>query len=440
MIAIEWLRERPEVLKAVCKARQMDLDIDALVALDESYRALLSECERLRERRNQISKERNHPEAKSIKQDLLAAEEKLKLITEDRSKQLDRIPNLLSPDTPMGDDDTGNVALGHWGEPPQLKQALSHVDLAERWQLMDFEGGAKVAGRGFYFLMNDGVKLANAMYAFVEDFLVKRGFVPMRTPIMTKAQMLYNTGYLPFFADQIYAIQDSDLALIGTSEQSILAYHANDILKEDDLPLRYCALTPCFRTEAGAAGRATKGAFRVHQFYKIEQIVICKPEDSAHWHMECQKNAEHLMQALQCPYRVVQVCAGDMGAPGYKKYDIEGWFAGFDEYRETHSNTNLLDYQSRRLKCRYKNTEGKMVFPHTISATAMTDRSLIALIENHQTDDGEVRVPEVLQPWMGGQTVLQMPADVHPDALSIDCMAAQQADYQSVGDAFPEIA
>jgi seryl-tRNA synthetase len=441
MIAIEYLREQPALLKAVCKARQMDLDIDALCALDQSYRELLQRCEQLRQRRKQVSKERGHPEAKTIKQSVADAEAELKEVTAKRLAQLKLLPNLLAPDTPVGDDDDANVAIAHWGDVPSFDfTPKSHVELAESLRLMDFERGAKAAGRGFYYLMNDGVRLANAMYTFVERFLCERGFRPMRTPIMTKEKMLFSTGFLPFFADQIYGIAQTDLALIGTSEQSLLAFHADEIIKEEDLPLCYCALTPCFRTEAGAAGRADKGAFRVHQFYKIEQIVICKPEDSEHWHQVCQANAEGLMQALALPYRVVRVSAGDMGAPGYKKYDIEGWFTGFDAYRETHSNTNLLDYQSRRLKLRYKNKDGKMVYPHTISATAMTDRSLVAMIENQQNSEGHVRVPEVLQSLMGGQQWLK--GETIPINTSLDAKqtVTSKASYCSVAEAYPDIA
>jgi seryl-tRNA synthetase len=440
MIAIELLREQPELIKAVCQARAMDLDVDALVALDQEYRTLLQQCEQMRQRRNQIKKERNHPEAKTIKQDLATAEERLKVVTTARKNGLDMVPNLLAPDTPIGDDDAANVAVAHWGQVPEFDFTVkSHVELAESLQLMDFERGAKAAGRGFYYLMNDGVRLANALYAFTEQFLVDQGFAPMRTPIMTKTQMLFNTGFLPFFADQIYSVQDTDLALIGTSEQSLLAFKAKEIVLADELPLRYCAFTPCFRTEAGAAGRASKGAFRVHQFYKCEQIVLCRPEESEHWHRVCQHNAESLMQALEIPHRVVRVAAGDMGAPGYKKYDIEGWFAGFGEYRETHSNTNLLDYQSRRLQCRFKDASGRMVHPHTISATAMTDRALVALLENNQTADGTIKIPAVLQPYMGGQVAIKAPergAATAAAVLSHD----EAVDYRSVGQQFPAIA
>jgi len=221
-------------------------------------------------------------------------------------------------------------------------------------------------------------------------------------PAAARERTLFGTGYLPFFPEDIYRIEGQDLCLIGTSEQTLVGYHADEMLPAESLPLRYCAFSPCFRTEAGAYGKAARGAFRVHQFHKVEQIVFCRPEESEQWHEACLQHETALMDLLEIPYRVVRVCVGDLAAPGYKKYDVEGWFAGFGGYRETHSNTNLLDYQTRRLNIRARAEEG-LIYPHTISATMITDRALLAIIENNQQADGSVIVPPVLRPALGGK-------------------------------------
>ena len=231
--------------------------------------------------------------------------------------------------------------------------------------------------------------------------LIKKGFTPMITPCLAKERTLYGTGYLPFFADQTYKLEREDLALIGTSEQTLVGYHADETLEAEKLPICYTAYSPCFRTEAGSYGKASRGIFRVHQFHKVEQIIFCKPEDSVNQHLFALENEEMLLQKLGLPYHVVDVCVGDMGAPGYRKYDIEAWFPGFNGYREVTSNTNLTEFQSRRLNIRYKGKDGSKGYVHTISATAATDRVAICILENYQQADGSVIIPEVLRPYTG---------------------------------------
>jgi seryl-tRNA synthetase len=221
------------------------------------------------------------------------------------------------------------------------------------------------------------------------------------TPCVAKERTLFGTGYLPFCAAETYALENENLALIGTSEQTLVGYHADETLNPEEMPLRYCAFSPCFRTEAGSYGKASRGIFRVHQFHKVEQIIFCMPEDEEKCHEECLVNEEALLKDLEIPYRVVDVCVGDMGAPGYRKYDIEAYFAGFGGYREVTSNTNLTDFQSRRLNIRYKGKEGKKGLVNTISATAVTDRVAIAILENNQQEDGTVLIPKALQPLTG---------------------------------------
>ena len=249
--------------------------------------------------------------------------------------------------------------------------------------------------------MGKGAQLTQAMYFWAQKVLVERGFTLMMSPVAAKARTLFGTGYLPFFKDQIYALQDQDLCLIGTAEQTLVGYHADETLDGATLPRCYAAYTPCFRTEAGSYGKESRGIFRVHQFHKVEQIVFCKPEESPKYHEVCLANEEYFLQQLGIPYRVVNVCVGDMGAPGYKKYDIEAWYPGYNGYREVTSNTNLTEFQSRRLNIRYKDADGTRGFVHTISATGCTDRCVCAILENFQQEDGSVIIPEVLRPYTG---------------------------------------
>ncbi|MBE6367591.1 MAG: serine--tRNA ligase [Lentisphaerae bacterium] len=308
---------------------------------------------------------------------------------------------MLADDVPDGQTDADNVELRKVGVIPEFDfKVRDHQELGEMLDIIDTQRGAKVAQSGFYYWKGKGAQLVQALFFWTQRELVNRGFQLFMTPCLAKEKTLYGTGYLPFFADQTYALKDEDLALIGTSEQTLVGFHADEVLEGATLPRFYTAYTPCFRTESGSYGKASRGIFRVHQFHKVEQIIFCKPQDSVKYHDFCLENEEYLLQQLGLPYHVVNVCVGDLGAPGYKKYDIEAWFAGFDAYREVTSNTNLTEFQSRRLNIRYKDGDERG-FVHTISATAMTDRAAIAILENNQRADGSVVVPEVLRPFTG---------------------------------------
>ncbi|HPN84612.1 MAG TPA: serine--tRNA ligase, partial [Victivallales bacterium] len=276
-----------------------------------------------------------------------------------------------------------------------------HVEIGEKLGIIDIERGAKVAQSGFYYWKGKGAELCSALFYWAQKCLIKKGFSSLFTPCVAKLETLYGTGYLPFFEDQIYKLQNEDLALIGTSEQTLVGYHADEMIPSASLPILYTSFTPCFRTEAGSYGKASRGIFRVHQFHKVEQIVFCLPEESEKYHRICLENEEYFLKELGIPYRVVDVCVGDMGAPGYRKYDVEAWFPGFNGYREVTSNTNLTEFQSRRLNIRYKKDDGEKGFVHTISATAVTDRFIIAILENFQNEDGSVTIPEVLRSFTG---------------------------------------
>ena len=406
MIDIKFIRENAEKVKANCARRGFPVDIDGLLKLDADSRQLSQESESLRAERNRLSKEcAKDPSArdkvKQLKEVLAAKEEMLAKVQNKIYQTVIRMPNMLSPDVPDGLDDTGNVELRKEGVIPTFDfRVRDHQELGELLGILDIPRGTKVAGAGFYYWKGKGAMLAQSLYFWVQRVLVERGFTMFMTPCVAKERTLFGTGYLPFFADQTYNLKDEDLALIGTSEQTLVGYHADDVLDAADLPLCYTAFTPCFRTEAGSYGKASRGIFRVHQFHKVEQIVFCKPEDSVKYHEMCLANEEYILQQLGIPYHVVNVCVGDLGAPGYKKYDIEAWFAGFGAYREVTSNTNLTSFQSRRLNIRYKDGD-KRDFVHTISATAVTDRVMIAIMENFQQEDGTVIVPEVLRPICG---------------------------------------
>ncbi|MDD3118764.1 MAG: serine--tRNA ligase [Victivallales bacterium] len=407
MIDLKLIRENPELVKATCLKRGCEVDIDALAALDREHRETLQQAESLRAERNRLSKEcRDNPDArvrvKTMKEELAALEERTAVLAGEIDAKLSWLPNLIDDAVPQGATDADNQEIRKVGALPQFDfTPRDHQELGELLGIIDTARGAKVAQAGFYYWKGRGAQLCQAMFYWTQMELVKRGFTLFMTPCVAKEQTLYGTGYLPFFADQTYAMKDEDLALIGTSEQTLVGYHADEILDGDRLPLCYTAYTPCFRTESGSYGKASRGIFRVHQFHKVEQIIFCRPEDSVKYHQVCLANEEYLLQQLGLPYHVVNVCLGDMGAPGYRKFDIEAWYPGFNAYREVTSNTNLTDFQSNRLKIRFKDKDGNKGLVHTISATAVTDRVAIAILENYQQADGTVMVPEVLRPFTG---------------------------------------
>lgn len=408
MIDIKLVRKQPEMIRDLCRRRESKVDVERLISVDKELRSLIAQVEPLRSEQKKLSElSRTHQTAREqsvkIKLEIKSFEERIRDLEAERYNLWTQLPNLLAEDTPKGVDDNDNVEIKKWGDPPIFNFIpRTHEQLGEELDILDLSRGTKVAGAGFYYWKGDGARLAWAIFNFASEFLSSKGFIPLFTPIVAKERTMFGTGYLPFFKDQVYRIQDEDLCLIGTSEQTLLSYFDDEILDPNSLPILFTAFTPCLRTEAGSAGKASRGAFRAHQFHKVEQIVICHPNDSEMWQQECQKNAEELLQKLGIPHRVVRVCLGDLGAPAYKKYDTEGWFASFNAYKETHSNSNLLDYQTRRLNIRFK--EGKTTyFPHTISSTGITDRAALIIMENNQTKDGSIIVPEVLRKSMGGK-------------------------------------
>lgn len=387
MLDIELIRNEPDRIKELCRVRRYDVDVDALLDADRRWRDALAKAEELNRElktlnrqvaKGEISKE----EAGKRSEDARRHTADAKMFEAQRDELLARLPNLMADDTPPGLSDEDNVELRTWGSAPDVDpEKARHDTVGGEWGWYDQAKGGQVAQSGFLYWTGEAGGLLWDLYDVALRFLRRRGYTQLFTPVAAKDETFFGTGYLPFASADLYRIEGEELSLIGTSEQTLLGYFAGDQLTLDELPIRVTAFTPCFRTEAGAAGSKSRGAFRVHQFHKVEQIVICAPDQSDDLLSECQRNIEDLVQALELPHRVVRTAIGDLGAPAYKKYDTECWFAGFGEYRETHSNSNLTDFQTRRLRVRVK-TEGGRAFPHTISATLVTDRVFVALLED----------------------------------------------------------
>jgi seryl-tRNA synthetase len=387
MLDIELVRSEPDRIKELCATRGFDVDVDALLVSDRLWRDTLAQAEELNRELKTINRKvvsgeitKADAAAKSqLARELSAASKQHEA---DRDELLARLPNLIAPDTPPGTSDDDNVELRSWGDIPAADpEKVRHDIVGAEWGWYDQAKGAQVAQSGFIYWLDGAGELLWDLFDATLRALRGRGFKQMFTPVVARDDTFFHTGYLPFVSDELYTIEEEPLSLIGTSEQTIIGYFAGEQVPVERLPILVTAYTPCFRTEAGAAGSKSRGAFRVHQFHKVEQIVVCAPEESDRWLDACQQNIEDILHALELPHRVVRTCIGDLGAPAYKKYDTETWFPGFDEFRETHSNSNLTDFQTRRMRMRAKSESGR-VFPHTISATAMTDRVFVALLED----------------------------------------------------------
>ncbi len=408
MLDIDFIRHNPDVVKANTKRRRCDVDIDNVLARDKEIRTLTARIDDLRAERNSSAKKgKPSPEditkQRTLGETIRKMEESLREKNDEFMRLLSALPNLLSPDVPHGTDDSDNVELRKWGEPKKFDfEPKDHLALGEMHDCIDVTRAAKVSGSRFYYLKNEAVLLRLALMHYGLALFMQEGFTPFFTPHLAHTHTLYGTGYLPFFPNDIWKLEgDEDLSLIGTSEQTLVGYHQDEIMDEESLPRKYIGLSSCFRTEAGSYGKDMRGILRVHEFYKLEQIIFCMPDESAQWHDAALGFEERICRELGIPYRVVIVCDGDCGAPGYKKYDIEGWLPAQGKYRELTSNTNLTDFQTRRLNIRVKMNK-KTLYPHTISATGITDRFIISILENYQQADGSIQVPEALLPYMNG--------------------------------------
>jgi seryl-tRNA synthetase len=350
-------------------------------------------------------------QGKQLAEQIKEMEPELTEITEERYNMLLLVPNIPDASAPIGKDENDNVPIKYWGEPTKWDfKPLYQYELMQKLDLVDIERAVKVAGSRSYVLKGDAARLELALINFALDRMARKGFTPLIVPAMARDFCFIGNGQFPKGRDQVYEVMGQDLFLVGTSEVSITGMYKDEILKAEDLPLKFVGYCPCFRQEAGTYGKDTRGVFRIHQFNKVEQYIICKAdhEESVHWHEHLLQNAEELVQELEIPYRVVNVCTGDMGDGKVGMYDLECWVPSENRYRETHSCSYLHDWQARRANIRYRDEDGKVKFVHTLNNTAIaTPRILIPLLETHQQEDGSIRIPEALSPYMGGQQFIR---------------------------------
>jgi seryl-tRNA synthetase len=399
MIDLRAARENPEDFrKALARKGAAEL-FDELLAADRAVRDVQPQVEELRAKRKLKGKPTPEQlaELEQIKAELQALEQRLTEAQAKRQDLLDRIPNPPDKATPDGFTDEDAVEIRRWGEPPSFDfPAKDHLDLAEIYGWIDMDRAAEVSGSRFVYRKGDLALLELALYRFALDYLVTRGFTPVLPPVLVREKPMYGTGFLPTEEVNIYAVERDELYLVGTSEVPLAAMHMDEILGEDALPLRFAGYSTCFRREAGAAGKDTRGMFRVHQFDKVEMFTFTKPEWSRDEHERLLEIEEELIQELEVPYRVVNIAAGELGASAAKKYDLEGWFPGQSRYRELTSTSNTTDYQARRLNIRFRRGGGAPEHVHTLNGTAVTARAMLAIIENFQERDGSIAVPSAL--------------------------------------------
>jgi len=407
MLDIKFIRENPDKVKNGCQKKQVKCDIDRVLELDKRRRQILQEIEGLKAEQNKISQQtvddEQRKKAKEIKDKIKKLEPELDKTEREFIGLMKKIPNLPLDDVPEGKNEKENKVLRKEGKKPKLDfSPKDYLAVAEKLDIIDIERAAKVSGTRFGYLKGGAALLEFALVQLAFEILTKERFVPVIPPVMLKEKPMAGMGYLDQGADEVYHLEKDNLYLVGTSEQSIGVMHMNEILKEKDLPKRYVSFSTCFRREAGAYGKDTKGILRVHQFDKAEMFSFCLPEKSKEEHQFLLSMQEKLMKLIEVPYQVVHLCTGDTAAPSVSTYDIEAWMPGQNQYRETHSTSNCTDFQARRLKIRYKDKDG-VKFVHTLNGTAFAiGRMLIAIIENYQQKDGSIEVPKVLQKYMNG--------------------------------------
>jgi seryl-tRNA synthetase len=414
MLDIRFIRENAELVGRNAKSKGYDVDIAGLLKVDELRRSLRQKADELREKRNAISSQlkggrptdESIGEAKKIKEELASVEAELKPADEQFDTLIAQIPNMMQPDVPIGGEEDG-VEIKRWGE--QNSGATDHLDFAVARDWVDFERGSKVAGAKFYFLKGDLALLENAITQFALDFVTKKGFTYLTVPHMVNSRTARGAGFAPRgdIESNEYFIEGEDLTLIGTAEAPLTGYHADEIIDESQLPLLYAGYSPSYRKEAGTYGKHNRGLFRVHQFNKLEMYAFTTPEQSIDMHERILAIEEEIWQALEIPYHVINIAAGDLGAPASKKYDIEYWSPVDGIYRELTSASNCTDFQARNLNIRVRRSDGSMSIAHTLNGTAVSlARSLVAVLEHYQNSDGTLRVPDVLQPYLGGRKVV----------------------------------
>ncbi len=405
MIDLKKVRDNIDAYKNICKNKGKTIDVDAVLALDDQRKTLQLQIDTTKNQQKKYGEEKKYEEAKALKTEIQALEEQYETIVKELDLQLLKMPNTaIHADVPVGKDDSENVVTKTIGELPNFGfEPKDHVTLMKQHDMLDGERGVKLAGARSYFLKGDGMLLEQAILQYTLKKLVAKGFIPMNVPNIVNPEALMGTGYFPGGEEDAYRMERDNQWLIGTSEIPVTAYHMNEVLSEDELPKKYCGYSACFRREAGTYGKDTAGLYRVHQFMKVEQVVIL-PEDIAmsdEYHRQILQNAMEVIDDLKVPYRVLQLCTGDMGIGKYNSQDLECWMPSRNAYGETHSVTSFLDFQARRLNLRYRDKEGKIKYCYTMNNTAIaTPRFLIAVVENYQQADGSIKIPDVLVPYM----------------------------------------
>ncbi len=418
MLDPKLIKEKPQIIQEMLKARHVDFDLDALIEFDQKRREFIIKTDELRKKKNQVGTQISQKkkagenttqilnEMTQVSAELAKLESEQETIENKYSRLALTIPNLVHESVPVGADESANKEIRRWGNIPNFDFKINdHIDISENLDLVDLERAAKVAGARFYYLKNDLVRLNQSLIHYALDFLAKKEYSLIQPPYMINREAMEGAVIADDFEDVIYKIEEEDLYMIGTSEHALAAMHSKEIIEGKDLPIRYAGVSPCFRKEAGAHGRDQKGIFRVHQFDKVEQFVFSRPEDSWNEHEKMLAIAEEFYQKLEIPHKVMLLSTGDMGKVSAKTYDIEAWMAGQNAYREIVSCSNCLDYQARRLKIRFRDkTNEDTQHLHTLNSTLIaTTRVLVSIMENFQTKDGHIRIPQILQSYMGNQ-------------------------------------
>ncbi|HOK00809.1 MAG TPA: serine--tRNA ligase [Candidatus Pacearchaeota archaeon] len=419
MLDIKFIRNNKELIEEAIKNKNINLDLEELLSLDEKRRDLIKKIDKLNFEQKKITKEKIE-EGKKIKQELKIIESELKEIEEKYNNLMLLVPNVYSSDTPIGQDERDNKEVFKWGEIPKFDfEIKDHIQLGKDLNLIDLEKGVKTSGFRGYYLKNEAVLLEIALIWHSLLKMRNHGFTLMIPPTILKEFALVGSGHFPMGKEDIYQIANpgklSDgkeisepLFLAGTSEPALLAYFADEVLDKKDLPIKVCGVSNCYRSEVGSYGKDTKGLYRVHEFRKVEQVVLCENdiEKSCYWLEEMRKISEEILKDLELPYRVIQICTGDMGCGKYKMYDIETYMPSRNSYGETHSDSNLTDWQARRLNIKYKDENGEKKYVHTLNNTVIASpRILIAILENYQQKDGSIKVPKVLQKYLDFEVI-----------------------------------
>jgi seryl-tRNA synthetase len=421
MLDLKFIRENPDKVKAACVKKRMEVDVDRILAIDQDVRELKRAGEALKAESNAKSKEipklagaekeRSLAALKELSAKIKEAEERQKAREEELGGLLLRVPNIPSPEVPDGKDESENVEIKRVGTPRTFEfEPKDHVDLGVSLDILDIERATRIAGSRTYFLKNEGVLLELGVLRLALDHMIAQGFTPMLPPHLVRDEAMTGTAYLPGGEEQAYRTDRDGTWLIGTSEVPLTAWRGGEILDDAELPLKLVGLSPCYRREAGTYGRDTRGLYRIHQFQKIEQVIICRNDEDAsrRFHDEILGHAETIVSQLGLPYRIVNVCGGDLGRPQVQKFDIETWMPSRKGYGETHSASRFHDFQARRLNLRYRDAAGKVQFCHTLNNTVIASpRILIPILENYQQADGSVVVPPALRPYLGGLEVIR---------------------------------